>query len=189
MTQEFGLGSLRVGWLAGPRHLVRACGLTQNLGAPFVPIVCQQAAGRALAEPDPEFPNVLERMRGKCEYALGRLRAMGLEPDRPAGGFFLWVPVAGLGLDGRAFAAKFFREERVQVGPGCAFGPSAAGHIRVSIATDDGRLREGLTRMAAFITRLKTPTLAKPAEPVAQEATEPKPDDASEKPLPRYSRV
>src|SRR5205814_1128730 len=35
VTQEFGLGSLRVGWLAGPRHLVRACGLTQNLSAPF----------------------------------------------------------------------------------------------------------------------------------------------------------
>lgn len=189
MTQEFGLGSLRVGWLAGPRHLVRACGLTQNLGAPFVPIVCQQAAARALAEPDPEFPNMLERMRGKCEYTVGRLRAMGLEPDRPAGGFFLWVPVAGLGLDGRAFAAKLFREERVQVGPGCAFGPSAAGHIRVSIATDDGRLREGLTRMAAFITRLQNPTLAKPAEAVAQEVSEPKPDDASEKPLPRFSRV
>ncbi|HVL12362.1 MAG TPA: pyridoxal phosphate-dependent aminotransferase, partial [Gemmata sp.] len=39
VTQEFGLGSLRVGWLAGPRHLVRACGLAQNLNAPFVPVV------------------------------------------------------------------------------------------------------------------------------------------------------
>jgi len=189
VTQEFGLGSLRVGWLAGPRHLVRACGLTQNLAAPFVPVVCQQAAARALAEPDPEFPNALDRLRGRRDYAVERLRAMGLEPDRSSGGYFLWVPVAGLGLDGRAFAERLFREERVQVGPGCAFGPSGAGHVRVSVAGDDGRLREGLARLAAFVEQLRNPTPAKPAEPVAEEVPEPKPDAAADKPKPAFSRA
>ena len=188
-TQEFGLGSLRVGWLAGPRHLVRACGLTQNLGAPFVPVVCQQAAARAIAEPDPEFPNVLDRLRGKRDYAIDRLRAMGLEPDRPSGGFFLWVPVAGLGLDGRTFAEKLFREEAVQVGPGHAFGPTGAGHVRVSVAGDDGRLREGLVRMAAFVERLKNPKPATPPEPVAEEVAETKPENTADKPKPAFSRA
>jgi aspartate/methionine/tyrosine aminotransferase len=189
VTQEFGLGALRVGWLAGPKHLVRACGLTQNLNAPFVPVVCQQAAARVLTDPDGEFPNTLDRLRGKCEYAAGRLQAMGLVPDRPAGGYFLWVPVAELGLDGRAFAEKLFREEAVQVGPGCAFGPGGAGHVRVSVATDDGRLREGLTRMAAFVERLKNPNAAKPTEPVVEEVAEPKPEDTADKPAPTFSRV
>jgi aspartate/methionine/tyrosine aminotransferase len=189
MTQEFGLGSLRVGWLAGPRHLVRACGLTQNLSAPFVPVVCQQAAARAIMEEDHDFPNRLDRLRGKRDYALDRLRGMGLELDRPAGGLFLWTPVAGLGLDGRAFAERLFREERVQVGPGRAFGPGGAGHIRISIAGDDGRLREGLSRMAAFVERLKNPVPAKLAESLVEEAPEPKPEVASEKPLPAFSRV
>src|SRR5207344_322644 len=123
VTQEFGLGSLRVGWLAGPRHLVRAVGLTQNLSAPFVPVVCQQAAARALAGSEKEFP-MHDHLRGKRDYAVEKLRAMGLEPDMPAGGLFAWVSVAGLGIDGRAFAERLFREQRVQVGPGLAFGPS-----------------------------------------------------------------
>ncbi|HSQ58620.1 MAG TPA: pyridoxal phosphate-dependent aminotransferase, partial [Gemmata sp.] len=157
MTQEFGLGSLRVGWLSGPRHLVRACGLTQNLNAPYVPTVCQQAAARALAEPETD-PVLVEQLRGRRDYATERLSTMGLELDRPAGGLFAWVPVAGLGLDGRTFAEQLFREEQVQVGPGCAFGPSGGGHIRVSFAAEDGRLREGLARMASFVARLKDPT-------------------------------
>jgi aspartate/methionine/tyrosine aminotransferase len=189
MTQEFGLGSLRIGWLAGPRHLVRACGLTQNLSAPYVPVVCQQAAARALAEPDTEFGTTLDQFRTKCDYAVDRLRAMGLEPDRPAGGYFLWVPVAGLGMDGRALAKRLFREERVQVGPGCVYGPSGAGHIRLSIAGDDGRLREGLSRMAAFVERLKNPTPGQPVEPVVEEMMEAKPEMVGEKPLPTFSRV
>jgi len=189
MTQEYGLGSLRVGWLAGPRHLVRACALTQNLSAPFVPVVCQQAAARALAEVDNQFPNLLDRLRAKRDYAMERLGDMGFELDRPAGGLFLWVPVAGLELDGRAFAERLFREERVQVGPGCAFGPSGAGHIRISIVGDDGRLREGLSRLAAFVDRLTKPVLAKPTDTLAEDTAESKPRLESEKPLPTFSRV
>jgi aspartate/methionine/tyrosine aminotransferase len=146
VSQEFGQPGVRVGWLAGPRHLVRACQLTANLNAPYVPPVCQQAAAKLLSDPANGEP--ASRVQSKRQYALDRLRAMGLEPETPGGGYFVWVPVAGLSLDGRTFAEQLLREERVMVGAGVAFGPSGAGHVRVSFAGDDGRLREGLSRMA-----------------------------------------
>lgn len=193
MTQEFGLSALRVGWLAGPRHLVRACGLAANLHAPFVPIVCQQAAIRALAESDEAMTAKLERLRGKRDYALNRVRSMGLEVERPGGGYFLWASVTGLGLDGRSFAERLYREDQVHVGPGCAFGPSGAGRIRISLAGDDGRLREGLARMAAFIERLKcrvVSPLLQAAEPPAELPTETGVEKVLvERPRPTFSRV
>jgi hypothetical protein len=94
---------------------------------------------------------------------------MGLEPELPGGGYFAWVPVSALGADGRTFAERLLKEARVLVGPGVAFGPSGAGHVRVSFAADDGRLREGLNRMAAFVERLKSPT---PSAPKSEEPTE-----------------
>jgi aspartate/methionine/tyrosine aminotransferase len=163
VSQEFGQPGMRVGWLAGNRHLVRACRLTANLSAPYVPPPCQQAAARLLAEP--YSPDVRPRIRSKQEYTLDRLRAMGLEAEAPGGGYFVWASVAGLGVDGRGFAERLLREARVLVGAGAAFGPSGAGHVRVSFAADDGRLREGLTRMAAFVERLK----ASDAPPQAEE--------------------
>lgn len=190
VTQEFGLGSLRVGWLAGPRHLVRACALTVNLTAPYVPVVCQQAAARAISEPDDGFRTMLGRLRGKRDHTLTRLQMMGLEPDLSGGGLFVWVPVAGLGVDGRAFAERLFREEQVQIGPGCAYGPSGTSHIRISIAGDEGRLREGLTRMAALVERIKNPPASSPVmrveEPVEAEA-DAQPD--AETPKPAFSRA
>jgi aspartate/methionine/tyrosine aminotransferase len=192
MTQEFGLGSLRVGWLAGTRHLVRACMLTQNLNAPYLPATCQQAAARVLADTESEFAMV-DHFKSKRDFAVERLRTMGFELDMPAGGLFVWVPVASLGMDGRTFAMKLFHEEQVQVGPGVAYGPSGAGHIRVSFAGDDGRLREGLARMARFVTRLKNPSAPAPAMPVESEATtesanEPK-EVVVESAKPTFSRV
>jgi aspartate/methionine/tyrosine aminotransferase len=197
MSQEFGLGALRVGWLAGPRHLIRACGLMQNLNAPFVPTVCQQAAAKALTEPESDFLASCDRLTAKRDYALNRLRAMGLEADRPQAGLFLWVPVAGLGPDGRTFAERLCRDEGVLVGPGSVFGPGSVGHIRISFAGDDGRLRTGLNRMASFVERLKNPVAASLSGEVRMDKVEVpvvridelNQSESVERPKPTFSRV
>lgn len=189
VSQEFGQPGVRVGWLAGPRPLVRACQLTANLSAPHVPPVCQQAAARLLAEPP--STETRDRFAAKRRYTFDRLRAMGFEPELPGGGYSFWLPVASLGLDGRTFAERLLKEERVMVGPGVAFGPSGAGHVRVSFAADDGRLREGLNRLAAFVARLKTPTAVPPSEEPAEENAE-APADApkeAEERKPAFSRA
>jgi aspartate/methionine/tyrosine aminotransferase len=166
LTAGYGLGSLRVGWLTGPRHLVRACALTASLSAPFVPTLCQHAALREVTADDELFGPVLEEFRDRRRYVTDKIKAMGLEPSWPAGGFFLWVSVTQFGMDGRGFAERLLREQRVLVGPGCAYGPGAAGHVRISFAAEDGRLREGLKRLAAFVACLR-------GEPVVQSATVP----------------
>lgn len=184
VSQEYGQPGVRVGWLAGPRHLVRACQLMANLSAPYVPPVCQQVAARLLS--DAGAPDTLDRFRAKRRYAVDRLRAMGLEPELPGGGYFAWVPVAGLGVDGRTFAEQLLKDARVLVGPGVAFGPSGAGHVRVSFAADDGRLREGLNRMATFVARLKAP----PAPPAGEPSVEEVPAEVtSEEQKPAFSRA
>jgi aminotransferase len=47
------------------------------------------------------------------------------------------------------------REHKVRVTPGDLFGPSGAGHIRLSYATDHGRLQEALNRLASFVQGLR----------------------------------
>lgn len=186
VSQGYGLGSARVGWLAGPRPLIRACALTGCLSAPYVPAVCQRLAARVLAEPEADFTPVLEQLRNRRQYVADRLRAAGLEPEWPGGGYFLWVPVTPVELDGRTFAERLLKEYKVLVGPGCAFGPSGAGHIRVSFAGDDGRLREGLARLAAFVHGLRNPS---PAVPTEEPAVEETPVEAEDAPKPVFSRV
>ncbi|MCS6864994.1 MAG: pyridoxal phosphate-dependent aminotransferase [Gemmataceae bacterium] len=171
VSQEFGQPGMRVGWLAGPKHLVRPCQLMGHLQAPYVPPVCQHAAAKLLAHSP--VPDLQDRFRMKRQYTYDRLRAMGLEPEMPSAGYFLWVPVHPLGMDGRTFAERLLKAEKVLIGPGVAFGPSGHGYVRVSCATDDGRLREGLARMAAFIERCQNPAPPPPSAKVVETATEP----------------
>jgi aspartate/methionine/tyrosine aminotransferase len=42
------------------------------------------------------------------------------------------------------------------VAPGDLFGPTGTGHVRVSFAVEDGRLREGLRRLTDLVKELET---------------------------------
>ena len=188
VTQGWGLGSARVGWLAGPGPLVRACALTASLNAPYVPSVCQQVAARALAESEADFAPILEQFRGRRQYVINRLRAIGLEPGWPAAGYFVWVPVAPLGIDGRTFAERLFRDFNVLVGPGPVYGAGGCDHIRLSFAADDGRLREGLARLARFVNELRGSPAAE-VEAMAQGPAAEAQADESEETRPVFSRA
>jgi aspartate/methionine/tyrosine aminotransferase len=151
VSKGHALAAARVGWLAGPRHLMRPCLATAALRSPFVPTLSQQVALAALRTDVAAFEAIRETFDSRRHYACERLRALGLNPAWPAGAFFFWVPVWELGKSGRAFAEALLREKKVQVTPGDLFGPSGAGYVRLSYAADDGRLHEGLDRLAEFV--------------------------------------
>jgi aspartate/methionine/tyrosine aminotransferase len=155
MSANYGLHALRVGWLTGHRQLVRTAALCANLSAPGVSSIAQSAAAAVLNRDRTGFEPTLRQFRDRRQYTFDRLKGLGLDAALPAGGFTVWVSVATLGLDGRTFAEKLLREQRVLVGPGCAYGPSGANFVRVSFAAEEGRLREGLNRLARFVAELK----------------------------------
>jgi aspartate/methionine/tyrosine aminotransferase len=155
VSKSHALASARVGWLAGYRHLLRPCLLTAMAQAVSVPTLSQQIALAALTQEGHALAPIRKEFESRRRYAFDRLQAVGLNPVWPAGAFFLWVPVHHLGLGGREFAVMLRRLKRVLVWPGDPFGPSGATYVRVSYAIEDGRLREGLGRIAEFVRELQ----------------------------------
>jgi aspartate/methionine/tyrosine aminotransferase len=151
LSQGHALASARVGWLAGCKQLIRPCLLTAVLQGALVPTLCQQLAVNALLRSAEPFACILTQFNSRRRYAFERLLAMGLQPAWPSGGYFLWVPVEPLGWTGTTFAAHLLKTRKVLVTPGEVFGPSGKGHIRISYAVEDGRLREGLSRLADLV--------------------------------------
>jgi aspartate/methionine/tyrosine aminotransferase len=58
-------------------------------------------------------------------------------------------------LPAREFAFKLLRERGVSVAPGTAFGEVAAQAVRISLASSDTDLREGVGRLAEFVHQLQ----------------------------------
>jgi aspartate/methionine/tyrosine aminotransferase len=167
VSKSHALASARVGWLGAPRPLLRPCLLTAALQSASVPTLCQQIALTALRQKDEAFASIRADFNSRRHYTYQRLESMGLTPVWPAGGYFFWVPVEQLGLSSKELALQLLGIQKVLVWPGHHFGPGGAGHIRISYAAEDGRLRHGLARLGEFVHQLQLAGSVKPKRQAA----------------------
>jgi aspartate/methionine/tyrosine aminotransferase len=164
VSKSHGLNAARVGWLLGCRHLLRPCAAMASMAAPFVSPLCQQLALAALRSGEETAAKIRDEFAGRRRYLVESLQGMGLPPAYPAGAYFCWMPVSRWGLTGREFARQLLLSQRVLVNAGEPFGPSGEDFIRLSYATEEGRLREGLQRLATFMDELRKLNAATPPQ-------------------------
>jgi aspartate/methionine/tyrosine aminotransferase len=157
LSKTHGATAARIGWIAGHRHLMRPCALVGSLPTSPLSPVAEQAAVSALAGGTAAFAPIQAEFRRRRRYVHDRLKAVGMTPPWPSGGFFFWISVRGLDITAMEFADRLLTTKRVRVWPGNIFGPSGKSRIRLSYGGDPGRLREGLNRFCEFVAQFGDP--------------------------------
>ncbi|MGX1186060.1 arginine:pyruvate transaminase [Pseudomonas sp. F-14 TE3623] len=150
LSKSHAMTGWRVGWMIGPKplaeHLMHLS-LCMLFGLPdFV----QNAAQVALDKDLPEVALMREEYRQRRDLVCARLSGCpGIRPIKPDGGMFVMVDVRQTGLGAQDFAERLLEDYGVSVLAGEAFGPSAAGHIRIGLVVDQGRLADACRRIAS----------------------------------------
>lgn len=137
LSKSYGMAGWRLGFVVGNEEIVGRLNLLQehNRSGIFVPL--QRAAIAALTGPQ---DTVEER---RALYERRRDRALEAVPGaRCEGTFFVWFPLP----EGVTFE-RLLTEHRVAVAPGEGFGERGRGYARLSLATADDLLDEGLRRL------------------------------------------
>lgn len=78
----------------------------------------------------------------------------GLTYAMPYGAFYILVNVSALGLDGAEFAEQLLLNKYVATVPGIGFSSACKDYIRISYATSEQDIQEGLRRIAEFVKEL-----------------------------------
>lgn len=151
LSKSHAMSGWRAGWMIAPEVLIRHAGnlaLCMLFGLPgFV----QQGAIEALEQADAICAEVRRTLRARRDRVVARLsRIPGLRVLPTQAGMFVMVDVHGTGLDGAGFARRLYDGHGVSVLDAAAFGPSAAGHVRLSFTVDTPRLDEACRRVEAF---------------------------------------
>ncbi|VVM45922.1 Arginine--pyruvate transaminase AruH [Pseudomonas fluorescens] len=149
LSKSHAMSGWRVGWVIGPapltEHLVHLS-LCMLFG---IPDFIQNAAQLALDEDLPEVTLMREEYRQRRDLVCMELnQCPGLRAIRPDGGMFVMVDVRQTGLTAQHFAERLLEGFGVSVLAGEAFGPSAAGHIRLGLVVDQQQLAEACRRIA-----------------------------------------
>ncbi|HZT86871.1 MAG TPA: pyridoxal phosphate-dependent aminotransferase [Stellaceae bacterium] len=159
LSKSHAVPAFRLGWVIGPPALVRHLFnliLCMTYGSPaFI----QLGALAAFAEELPEVAALREDYRRRADRLCGILaEAPKCRIVAPEGGMFVLLDVRGTGLGASEFAHGLLNSERVAVLPCDGFGPSAAGHLRISLTEPVARLQDAGRRIVAYARRVSKET-------------------------------
>ena len=159
VAKTYAMTGWRVGWMIGPTDVVKAATNLQSHATSNVANVSQIAALAAVSgdlAAVEDMKVAFDRRRRLIVEALNQIP--GIECPTPEGAFYVYPSVKGvLGTDIRGqrpassaeLAALVLDEVEVAVVPGEAFG--TPGYMRLSYATSDDKITEGIARIAALL--------------------------------------
>ncbi|MEU4833665.1 pyridoxal phosphate-dependent aminotransferase [Streptosporangium sp. NPDC023615] len=159
VAKTYAMTGWRVGWLIGPKDVVKAAANLQSHATSNVSNVAQIAALAAVSgdlSAVAEMREAFDRRRRTMVRMLNDIP--GVICPEPLGAFYAYPSVKG--LLGREFGGRrpatsaelaelILEEAEVAVVPGEAFG--TPGYFRLSYALGDDDLVEGVSRLAKFL--------------------------------------
>lgn len=151
MSKSYAMTGYRVGFTRGNADYIE---LAAKLQEPFVSCgsgFSQLAAADALEGPQDCVEAMRAAYQRRRDVALDVLRAHGLYQYAPGGAFYLLIDISASGMDSREFTFELLQTRRVAVAPGSTFGQVSNRHVRISIASSEQNIHDGVTRICELI--------------------------------------
>jgi aspartate aminotransferase len=150
-SKTYAMTGWRLGYAVGEAGLIDTMTkvLESNTSGPST--IAQKAAEAALDGPQDCVTEMVAAYAHRRDLAVDLLEEAGLLVSVPHGAFYIMADVSATGTNARDFALRLVAERGVSVAPGTAFGKVGAGAVRISLASSDADLREGIGRLAEAV--------------------------------------
>lgn len=148
LSKTHAMTGFRIGYVCTPSALTRVVRQVQETTMSCISTPTQWAGVAALTGPQDhveEMRAAYRSRRASCLDLLDGQTSLSLA-TWPAGAFYLWLAYAG-DEPSTDLARRLVTDHQVGLAPGRAFGPAGEGHLRVSLASADDVLVEGLGRV------------------------------------------
>ena len=152
-SKTYAMTGWRLGYVTGSAELIDTATKVLESNSSCVSTISQVAAEAALDGPQDCVPEMVAAYRRRRDNAVRVLKEAEIFIAEPAGAFYLMADIAPSGLPARDFAFALLRQRGVSVAPGTAFGEVARDAVRISLASSDADLDEGVRRLAEFVHR------------------------------------
>jgi aspartate/methionine/tyrosine aminotransferase len=153
-SKSYSMTGWRIGYVAGSAELIDSATKVLESNSSCVSTITQVAAEAALDGPQDCVHEMVAAYRHRRNVVVDILREAEMLVSEPTGAFYCMADVSRGRLHGREFAFKLLRERGVSVAPGSAFGDVAVDAVRISLASSDSDLREGVGRLAELVHEL-----------------------------------
>ena len=155
MSKAWAMTGFRIGYACAPVEITENLMKLHQYAIMSAPTTGQMAAAEALDHGDEAVAQMRAEYNRRRNYLIAAFAEMGIPCHTPAGAFYAFPYIGDLGISAEEFALRFLEEKGVAVVPGDAFGACGAGFLRCAYATSMDNVREGMTRMAEFVAKIR----------------------------------
>ncbi|MDO9042083.1 MAG: pyridoxal phosphate-dependent aminotransferase [Desulfocapsaceae bacterium] len=163
VSKSFAMTGWRIGWTAGPKHIITAMNKIQGQSTSNPTSISQKAALAAVTGPQ-DFPKTMQKaFLPRRDFFVEDLRSItGVSCVNPKGAFYVFPNFStffGKTFNGKAInnsvdlADYFLDEAKVASVPGAAFG--ADDFVRFSFATSMEIIKDGMSRIKKALSNLE----------------------------------
>jgi aspartate/methionine/tyrosine aminotransferase len=153
-SKTYAMTGWRVGYVVANDTISDSITKVLESNSSCVPSICQKAAEAALDGPREPLRHMVDAYRDRRDLCVGLLEEAGMLISRPRGAFYIMADVNRSGMVSREFAFDLVKTKQVAVAPGTAFGESARGAVRISLASSPEDLSQGIARMIERVEEL-----------------------------------
>ena len=154
-SKAFAMCGWRIGYAAGPAHIVTAMTRCQENFNACASSIGQAAAAAALErmEESEKLCQVFAKRRAVLVDGLSKIEGIGC--GNPEGAFYVFADISSFGLNSVEFCERLLAEQHVVCIPGSAFGACGEGFIRMAYTCSDEALQKAIDRIAVFCQGLR----------------------------------
>ena len=149
VSKAYSMTGWRIGYAAGPQEIMDIIKNFQDHTTSNPASISQAAALQALRDPEEEIIKMRNEFRKRRDLMISLIKDVPrVSCVNPQGAFYVFCDFSKIG-DSQIIAKQMLDDTNVAIIPGDSFG--APGFIRLSFATSEERIREGIKRIAAWV--------------------------------------
>ena len=149
MSKAFAMTGWRVGYCAAPDEVAAMVRSLQSHSSTCVPGFIEDASVVALKAGRPLMEKDIAKLKARRDIAIKHMKTLGgFKFLYPQGAYYIFIDIRAHLKDGDTslkFSNQLLQEKHLALAPGEAFG--APGFLRLSYATDEATIIEGLNRL------------------------------------------
>ena len=152
VSKTYSMTGWRIGYIAGPKDVIKAMGNLQGHSTSNPCSIAQKAALEAITGPQDSVTIMANEFKKRRDFVYTEMNKIpGFSLLKPEGAFYAFPNVTKCYKSGITDSFKFteflMEKARVAVVPGGAFGKEGDGFIRFSYASSMSDIEEGIKRI------------------------------------------
>ena len=154
MSKLFSATGFRLGYVVAKKEIIDLMSTYTTYTVAGTNHAAQYGFIEALKMDTSFFDDILKQFDERRLLVYNRLNKIGFNVVKPRGAFYIMPSVKNFNMTGSEFSREIIRKKGIAIVPGDIFGSYSDYKLRISYATELGKLKEAMDRIDDFIREL-----------------------------------